>query len=280
MMKKFLSAMLVIAMCLPVSAYAAEEYPDITGVVEGVIAAPELFYAPSGNAKDYYISGTVGCTYVVSCADEVVGYAWLCPDGVIGYCSVDKQSLVRWLNTIYDTRTVGVQGIKSGMNTKYCWAACCASIINYYKGTNLGYEDIVALIPGVGAGGWEQMSYVYNDKYGLNIGEVHRSLKTTEMWSIFGAGHPIHVGGMQARVGSSDWSGHSILLTGVALGSSYNVLYIYEPSTGANMVFGMHDSRNTDTGTKLLILREPDKFGNVDQQWCFKWEDSRWRYAS
>ncbi|WP_040328155.1 papain-like cysteine protease family protein [Clostridium ihumii] len=91
----------------------------------------------------------------------------------------------------------------------WCWAATCASIINYEKGTHLEAAELVKFAYGEEiekGGSWKQMKMVYN-----NWGLYPRQTVTVpyeEVKSIIDGGHPIHLGML------SNNGAHSMTLRG------------------------------------------------------------------
>ncbi|WP_040328157.1 papain-like cysteine protease family protein [Clostridium ihumii] len=108
-----------------------------------------------------------------------------------------------------DSNSLQIKIVLQGSHP-WCWAATCAGIINYEKGTNLDAAEVVRYVYGseVEEGGnWNHMKKAYNN-WGLYPNQTdpiaYDQVKTT-----IDGGHPIHLGMMSYGAG-----GHSMTLRG------------------------------------------------------------------
>lgn len=275
-MKRIFSAVLCLSLVLcAVQTASAHDAPDVIGVICAAISAPDLFYVPSGNIEDYSVTRE-GDMYAVWCFGERVGTAWTTSEGAVGYTSVDKHTVVMPMQTIYETRRLGVPALMQPTDTT-CWAACCAMLIRYYENTNVTPAQIAALCPNATNGGtWQDMDAVYNGVYHLNVGQVTRTLMFSEIWTLLGNDRPIHIGGNVSFAGSS--IRHSMLIIGAATGSSNNVLYVNEPQSGTCFAYDISNTGwGASTADKGIEFRYYDRTTNSYVKLTLTWDKSRWK---
>lgn len=128
--------------------------------------------------------------------------------------------------TVLDEYTLDVDGVSQGSNT--CWAATCAALINYYKGTSLSWYDVASYVfpsnPDQG-GNWTNIRSAYNhwSLYPNQTGPISFSL----VRSYINVDKPLHLG----------LTGHSVGLIGFSWvkfdNNTYDrILVLLEPNGG------------------------------------------------
>lgn len=126
-----------------------------------------------------------------------------------------------------DSGTVPVKYVTQG-NADICWAACMASIINYYKGTNyLASQVATATGNGLqGAEPWEYTSW-YNNVYQIKATLVQYPLSYDVVYSHASNGRPLHA---SLNNGSSqNYHGHSVVVRGCYISNSVVYYRIMNP---------------------------------------------------
>ena len=97
------------------------------------------------------------------------------------------------------------------LDNSWCWAACCAMVINYKQDLSLTSRDIVDYVRGgeyEGGASWPEMKLAYNH-WGLDPGELP-ALDYTDVKDRIKADDPIHMG----LFTSDGETGHSMVLKG------------------------------------------------------------------
>lgn len=140
----------------------------------------------------------------------------------------------------YESNVLPVAGVSQTGET--CWAATCAAIINYYKGTSLSDIDVARYIYGDSwdqTGGWNDMKNAYNHwgVYPSYMGVIGFG----RVKSNINSGDPMHL----RLVGNE---GHSVGLIGFEeWDSNYGgdrVLILLEPNGGRRESVTIDDSGN------------------------------------
>ena len=138
-------------------------------------------------------------------------------------------------------KTLNVQGVSQG-NNPWCWAATCAAIINYLKGTSLSAYDVAKYVfpnkPGQG-GSWSDMKKAYNH-WGLYPSQTG-VISFDEVKSDINSSKPMHLG----------LKGHSVALIGyeewvapVGGGCNDKILILLEPNGGVRKSVKLNSSGN------------------------------------
>lgn len=163
-------------------------------------------------------------------------------DDLLSPLVVEKRHVLRGIDRPTSHRTLGVQGVSQVGNT--CWAATCAAIINYYKGSSLSAVDVARYVFGNSwnqGGSWTNMKQAYNHwgLYPSQTGVV--SFVTVK--NTINSGNPMHlrlsgnVGHSVGLIGYEDWVGSSS-------GSSDRILILLEPNGGVHRSVSLNSSGN------------------------------------
>lgn len=124
-------------------------------------------------------------------------------------------------------KTLSVRGVSQSGDT--CWAATCAAIINYLRGTQLSAIDVAKYVFGDNwdqGGGWSHMKDAYNH-WGLYPSETGR-ISFDSVISQINRGGPMHLGLYDHSVGLigyEDWRGSPD-------GHNERILILLEPNGG------------------------------------------------
>lgn len=143
-------------------------------------------------------------------------------------------------------KTLNITGVPQSGPT--CWAATCAAIINYYKGTSLTYLSVAQYIfpnnPHQG-GNWTNMRNAYNH-WGLSPTQTDGKISFTNVKTNIKLGDPLHL-----RISGVDADGdtvrHSIALIGYEDYSNTTgkkIIFILEPNGGVRKSITLNSSGN------------------------------------
>ena len=136
-------------------------------------------------------------------------------------------------------KTLNVKGVSQG-NHPWCWAATCAALINYYKGTSLTASTVANYVfPGnpEKGGTWTDIKKAYNHwkLYPSQTGVISFS----NVKSIINSNKPMHLGlkgHSVGLIGYEDWVG--------AISSNDRILILLEPNGGVIKSVSLNSSGN------------------------------------
>lgn len=137
-------------------------------------------------------------------------------------------------------KTINVRGVSQG-NHPWCWAATCAALINYYKGTSLTASTVANYVfpnnPEQG-GNWSDMQKAYNHWYLYPSQSGVASFSTVK--SKINSNRPMHlglIGHSVGLIGYEDW-------TGVPGENNAHILVLLEPNGGVRKSVTLNSSGN------------------------------------
>ncbi|MEE1279090.1 MAG: papain-like cysteine protease family protein [Acutalibacteraceae bacterium] len=143
-------------------------------------------------------------------------------------------------------KTLNIAGVPQIGPT--CWAATCAAIINYYKGTSLTCLSVAQYIfpnnPQQG-GNWTNMQNAYNH-WGLSPTQTDGKISFTNVKTNIKLGDPLHLR-ISGVDGDGNTLGHSIALIGYEDYSNTTgkkIIFILEPNGGVRKSITLNSSGN------------------------------------
>lgn len=133
------------------------------------------------------------------------------------------------------SKTLNVKGVDQG-NNPWCWAATCAAMINYRKGTNLSAKDVTDYVGNKGGGTWDDMKKAYN-YWKVSVSQEGRK-NFSEIKTQINNDIPMHLG----------LTGHSVGLIGYkqhyTTKGSTDILILLEPNGGVRRSVTLNSNGN------------------------------------
>ena len=128
-----------------------------------------------------------------------------------------------------DSGTVPVKYVsQGGRNSTLCWAACMASIVNYYKGTNYSASQVAYAVGGDYDGQkLNDVAYWFNSKYGIVANQVYSKLSYNTVYNNASNGKPIYASCSNYTSPSDD--GHAVVVRGCYISNSVVYYRIMNP---------------------------------------------------
>ncbi len=130
-----------------------------------------------------------------------------------------------------DSGTVPVKYVsQGGRNSKLCWAACMASIVNYYKGTNHSASQVAYAVGGDYDGQkLNDVAYWYNAHYGIVANQSYSKLSYDTVYNNASNGKPIHASCKNLTDTSDNALGHDVVVRGCYISNSVVYYRIMNP---------------------------------------------------
>lgn len=138
----------------------------------------------------------------------------------------------------YESKVLNVAGVKQQADT--CWAATCAAIINYYKGTNLSDEDVARYIYGdnwMKRGNINTIKKVYN-RWNLSYRLTYDKIEFSRVKYNIDNGDPMDLGMVEhevALIGYEEWNDEY---------GGDKVLILLEPNIASTVSVTLNSSGN------------------------------------
>lgn len=132
-----------------------------------------------------------------------------------------------------DSGIVGVKYVPQGKD-ELCWAACMASVVNYYQGKSYTARSLADYIkkPYNGAEMTPRSCmFYYNNWFNMDSEVIHTALSYDFVYNEAHAGKPIHAA-LYAKTGE----GHAVLVRGCYYSNSVVYYRIMDPNVGLTIV--------------------------------------------
>lgn len=157
-----------------------------------------------------------------------------------------------------DSGTVPVKYVPQGKD-ELCWAACIASVVNYFKDTNYTARSLADYLGkpynNANIETW-QIVFYYNEKFRMNSKVFYETLSYDLVYNQAHNGKPIH-----ANL-SAPGGGHAVLVRGCYISNSVVYYRIMDPNVGttsvqmkSNGTFTLHFNGKDYTQCEYLIFQ-------------------------